>query len=77
MDVIVTFIEDFQNLLLDISGSAAVIGVLGLAIMYLGSPLPLIGDWKRDHPRATSDIIKGLFFLILASGGSVAALLGT
>jgi hypothetical protein len=46
LDAIQGFIEDIEGLLLAVSGSVAVIGVLGLGIMYLGSSLPLISQWK-------------------------------
>ncbi len=77
MDAVQNFIHDIEGLLLAISGSFAVIGVLGLGFMYLGSSLPLLSQWKQDHPRAFSDVAVGLFLLVLASGGGVAALLGS
>jgi hypothetical protein len=77
MDAIETFIADIETLLLAVSGSVAVIGVLGLGIMYLGSSLPLISQWKQDHPKAFNDVALGLVFIVIASGGGVAALLGT
>lgn len=40
------FFAEFEALLLLISGSLAVVGIIGLAIMYLGSSWPLIGDFK-------------------------------
>jgi hypothetical protein len=46
MDAIEGFIQDIESLLTALAGSIAVIGVLGLAFMYLGSSLPLISDWK-------------------------------
>jgi len=75
MDAIQTFITDLEGTLLAVSGSFAVIGVLGLGFMYLGSSLPLIGQWKQEHPKAFNDVALGLGFLIIASGGGVAALL--
>ena len=48
-----------------------------LPYMYLGSSLPLISQWKQEHPKAFNDVTLGLIFLILASGGGIAALLGT
>jgi hypothetical protein len=76
LDAIRSFIQDIQTTLLDVSGSVAVIGLLGLAFMYLGSSLPLISTWKQDHPKAFNDVALGLVFLIIASGGGVAAMLG-
>jgi hypothetical protein len=51
----------------------AVIGFIGLGIMYLGSSWPIIGDWKRDNPKASNYVILGLLFVIFAS--SVTALI--
>ncbi len=77
MDAIQSFIQEVESTLIAISGSFAVIGVLGLGFMYLGSSLPLISQWKQDHPKAFHDVTMGLVFLVMASGGGVAALLGT
>jgi len=77
LDAIQNFIQDIESTLLAISGSFAVIGVLGLGFMYLGSSLPLISQWKQDHPKAFNDVALGLVFLVIASGGGVAALIGT
>jgi len=77
VDAIQAFIQDVETLLLAVAGSFAVIGVLGLGFMYLGSSLPLISQWKQEHPKAFNDVALGLIFLVIASGGGVAALLGT
>jgi len=77
LDTIQGFIQDLETMLLAISGSMAVIGVLGLGFMYLGSSLPLISQWKQEHPKAFNDVTLGLIFLVIASSGGVAALLGT
>ncbi len=76
MEAIKQFVTDFQNMLLAISGSVAVIGVLGLGIMYIGSTIPLISEWKQNNPKAFRDVTWGLIFLIFASSGGVVALLG-
>ena len=77
MDAIQNFITNLESTMLAVAGSFAVIGVLGLGLMYVGSSLPLISQWKQDHPKAFSDVTLGLIFLVVASGGGVAALLGT
>jgi phage-related minor tail protein len=51
----------------------AVIGFLGLGILYLGSSWPIIGDWKKENPKAANHVIVGLLFVIFAS--SVTALI--
>jgi phage-related minor tail protein len=68
------FFTDLEGLLMLISGSLAVIGVIGLAILYLGSSWPLISDWKRDNPKAASQVTIGLLLLIFVGGGGMAAL---
>lgn len=52
---------------------AAIIGFIGLGIMYMGSSWPLIGDWKRDNPKAANQVVIGLLFVVFAS--SVTALI--
>jgi phage-related minor tail protein len=68
-------LSDFvQQLFTDIRDTAqiiaplcAVIGFLGLGIMYMGSSWPIIGDWKKDNPKAANQVIVGLLFVIFAS----------
>ena len=69
-----------QNLFTDIRSTAqiiapvaAVIGFIGLGIMYMGSSWPIIGDWKRDNPKAANQVVIGLLFIVFAS--SVTALI--
>lgn len=38
-----------------------------LPYMYLGSSWPIVGDWKRDNPRAANQVVMGLLFVIAAS----------
>ncbi|MEO8396524.1 MAG: hypothetical protein ABI700_26255 [Chloroflexota bacterium] len=52
---------------------AAVIGFIGLGVMYVGSSWPLIGDWKKDNPKAANQVVIGLLFIVFAS--SVTALI--
>ncbi|MBN1310694.1 MAG: hypothetical protein JXB30_04675 [Anaerolineae bacterium] len=76
MDQIQQFIEQIRELLIAISGSFAVIGVLGLAFMYLGSSLPLVSDWKQNNPKAFNNVAIGLGLVVFAAGGGVLTLVG-
>jgi len=76
MDAITSFVEDLQSLLLALAGSIAVISVLGLAFMYLGSSLPLIADWKQNNPKAFNNVAIGLGLTVFAAGGGVLTLIG-
>jgi hypothetical protein len=75
MDTIVSFVEEVRTVLLAISTTFAVIGFLGLGMMYVGSSLPLISDWKQNNPKAFSNVTMGLIILMFAAGGGVAMLL--
>ena len=77
MTAIQDFVSQLESLLLAISGSVAVIGILGLGMMYVGSSLPLISEWKQNNPKAFRDVTWGLIFLIFASSGGVLALLSS
>jgi hypothetical protein len=35
--------------------------------MYMGSSWPIIGDWKKDNPKAANQVVVGLLFVIFAS----------
>jgi hypothetical protein len=64
---------DVQGIVQVIAPIAAVIGFVGLGIMYMGSSWPLLGDWKKDNPKAASQVVIGLLFVIFAA--SVATLI--
>ena len=54
---------DVQGIVQVIAPIAAVIGFVGLGIMYMGSSWPLLGDWKKDNPKAASQVVIGLLFV--------------
>ena len=58
---------DVQGIVQVIAPIAAVIGFVGLGIMYMGSSWPLLGDWKKDNPKAASQVVIGLLFVIFAA----------
>ena len=64
---------DIQDVAQLVAPIAAVIGFIGLGIMYVGSSWPLIGDWKKDNPKAANQVVIGLLFIVFAS--SVTALI--
>lgn len=68
-------ITRFQGMMTAIAGSVAVIGVMGLGMMYIGSSLPLISEWRENNPKAFRDVTWGLIFLIIASGTGLTAIL--
>ena len=35
--------------------------------MYMGSSWPIIGDWKRDNPKAANQVVICLLFVVFAS----------
>lgn len=61
------FFGDVQTLAQVIAPIAAVIGFIGLGILYLGSSWPIVGDWKRDNPKAANQVVIGLLFIVFAS----------
>jgi len=68
-----TFFTDLQGLLQVVAPIFAFLGVVGLGLMYMGSSMPVIGDWKKNNPQAASSVVMGLVFVLLAS--SVASLI--
>ena len=54
------FFTDLEGILTTVATSCAVIGFIGLAIMNLGSSLPLIADWKQENPKAARQVIMGV-----------------
>lgn len=68
------FMTDFQDFLNVVAVISATCGFLGLAIIQFGTPFPIIGDWKKDNPKAVKEVVMGLVFLIFISLGGLAAL---
>ncbi|MEO1667656.1 MAG: hypothetical protein AAFU54_23680 [Chloroflexota bacterium] len=66
-----TFIEqlfgDIETAAQTIAPLVAVIGFIGLGVMYMSSSWPIIGDWKKDNPKAANQVIMGLIFVVFAS----------
>ena len=66
-----TFIEqlfgDVQAAAQTIAPLVAVVGFIGLGVMYMSSSWPIIGDWKKDNPKAANQVVMGLIFVIFAS----------
>ncbi len=60
--------EDFRELAQIIAPIIAFLGFVGLGIMYLGSSLPVISTWRQNNPQAVTQVVMGLFFVIIASG---------
>jgi hypothetical protein len=70
-----SFFADVENVMMAVATSAAVIGFIGLAIMYLGSSIPLIANWKQENPKAANQVVMGLLLLIFVGGGALTAML--
>ncbi len=66
-DAIQKLFTDAKDIAQLIAPLCAVLGFIGLGIMYMGSSWPLISDWKRDNPRAANQVVLGLIFIIVAS----------
>jgi hypothetical protein len=61
------FFNDLKALAQVIAPIVAFLGFCGLGIMYMGSSIPIISDWKRNNPQASSQVVLGLIFVLLAS----------
>ncbi len=72
-DAIQKLFTDAKDIAQLIAPLAAVLGFIGLGIMYMGSSWPLIGDWKRDNPKAANQVVLGLLFVIAA--GSITTII--
>ena len=66
-DAIQQLFTDVRSTAQIIAPIAAVVGFLGLGLMYMGSSWPIIGDWKKDNPKAANQVVMGLLFVIFAS----------
>ncbi len=75
MQFITQAVNDFKSMLLSIAGAMAVIGLLGLGMMYTSSSIPLLKSWKEGNPKAFEHVVIGLIILTLVSSGAIASLL--
>ncbi len=66
-DAITKLFTDAKDIAQVIAPIAAVLGFLGLGVMYMGSSWPIVGDWKRDNPKAANQVVLGLLFVVAAS----------
>jgi hypothetical protein len=66
-DAIQKLFTDAKDIAQLIAPLCAVLGFIGLGVMYMGSSWPLVSDWKRDNPRAANQVVLGLIFIIVAS----------
>ncbi len=66
-DAITQLFTDAKDIAQVIAPIAAVLGFLGLGVMYMGSSWPIISDWKRDNPKAANQVVLGLLFVVAAS----------
>ena len=73
MEIITNAVNDLKAMLEGISSTVALIGLLGLGMMYASSSIPLLKEWKEGHPKAFRDVAIGIVILTAASG--IAALL--
>jgi phage-related minor tail protein len=72
-DAIEQLFTDVRDVAQLVAPLAAVIGFVGLGVMYLSSSWPILGDWRKDNPKAASTVVVGLLFLLLV--GSVTTLI--
>lgn len=77
MEVIREFLGDFEALLMDIATSMVVLGGLAIAILYLGSALPIIGNFRREHPRVVNEFTIGYIILALIAGGFITGIVAS
>ena len=67
------FFGDFKTTMQFIAPIAVVIGCIGIGLMYVLSPIPMVAQWKQQNPTAFSALFIGIFILIGA--GTVASLI--
>ena len=69
------FFASVEGIMMAIAASAAVIGFIGLGILYVLGHMPVVSSWKQKNPDAASQVTMGLIILIFVGSGAMAALL--
>jgi len=72
---VIQIVTDIKDTLVSVGPLFMIIGVIGAGIMYAGSTMPILGDWKKENPKALTYLMIG--FLCLASVGLVSSVLPT
>jgi hypothetical protein len=70
-----SFFASVESVMMAVAASAAVIGFIGLGILYVLGHMPIISTWKQKNPDAASQVTMGLIILIFVGSGGMAALL--
>ena len=70
-----SFFADVENIMMAVAASAAVIGFIGLGILYVLGHMPVVATWKQKNPDAASQVTMGLLILIFVGSGAMAAML--
>ncbi len=60
------FFTDTKDVFKVIAPAMAFIGIIGLGILYVGAPLPVVSKFKRDNPDAFTSVTLGMVFLLAA-----------
>jgi len=62
------FFTDFKTTMQFIAPIAVLIGCIGIGMMYVLSPVPVIAQWKQQNPTAFTALFIGIIILIAAGG---------
>ena len=67
-------VTQIKDTLVAIAPLFIIIGLIGAGIMYAGSSLPILGDWKKENPKALTYLIIGC--LCIAGVGLATSVFG-
>jgi hypothetical protein len=70
-----SFFSSVESVMMAVAASAAVIGFIGLGILYVLGHMPIVSTWKQKNPDAASQVTMGLIILIFVGSGGMAAML--
>jgi hypothetical protein len=70
-----SFFASVESVMMAVAASAAVIGFIGLGILYVLGHMPIVSTWKQKNPDAASQVTMGLIILIFVGSGGMAAML--
>ena len=70
-----SFFASVEGIMMAIAASAAVIGFIGLGILYVLGHMPVVSTWKQKNPDAASQVTMGLIILIFVGSGAMAGML--
>jgi hypothetical protein len=66
-DTIQMLFNDIGTTVNNTAQFTTIMAVIVLSLIFIGSDLSVIRDWKENYPESAKQVIKGLLFVVFTS----------